>query len=316
MVKVPKGQIRRAGARRMRIRTRPQVKAVKVEGQTKCDICLGMIKSDLPSVLCGCGKQFHNSCAQRVEDCPICGRELGYSKQRPHVVDSAAPTVKTVPLSKEDKLLLLDERFLLGDITERTYLSLKDEVKKAPDTAIFCSICGRRLLENESCDCTLYKRTLQCPECNTTLSEDDLFCSKCGVVFSTDFAGNLSQCPQCGRIVSDDERACECGVMLVGQGNMICRNCGKEIPETASECSHCGESFVELISECPACGRRVDKDALACLCGTIFSDRVGGVECSLCGTTVDLSDKFCPKCGARFADEPRLEGKRERKVRR
>lgn len=66
MIKVPKGQIRKAGARRMKMRTRPQVKAVRVKGQIKCDICLGLIKPDLPSVLCGCGKQFHNSCAQRV----------------------------------------------------------------------------------------------------------------------------------------------------------------------------------------------------------------------------------------------------------
>lgn len=316
MIKVPKGQLRRAGARMMRVRTRPQVKAVRLKGQIKCDICLGMIKSDLPSVLCGCGKQFHNSCAMRVEDCPVCGRELGYHKQRPHVVDSAVPLIRPMPLSKDDKLLLLEERFLLGEMTERTYLSMKEDIRKAPDKAIFCSICGRRLQEGETCDCTIFKRTLQCPECGATLSEEDLFCRGCGVVFSTDFSKDLFQCPQCRRIVADDEHYCECGVVLVGQGNMICPKCHKEIPEASDECTYCGESFVELISECPACGRRVDKDALACLCGVLFSDRVGASECSLCGTNVELSDRFCPKCGARFADEPHLEGKLERKIRR
>jgi len=315
-VKVPKSRVRRAGVRMMKMRTRPQVKAVRVKGQIKCDICLGMIKPDLPSVLCGCGKQFHNSCAMRVGKCPICGKELGYSTQRPHVVASDTPVIRSVPLSREDKLLLLEERFLLGEITERTYLGMKDQISKAPETATFCSICGRRLLDGESCDCTVFKRTLQCPECGSNLSEEDQFCRRCGVVFSTDFSAGLYKCSACGRIVSEDERACACGVLLVGEGNMICPRCRAEVPETSMNCPNCGESFVELVSECPACGRRVDKDAFACLCGVIFSDRVAGAECSICGGSVELGDKFCGKCGARFADEPRLEGKVERKVRK
>ena len=54
LVKVPKGRIRRAATRMMQVRTRPRVKAVRVKGQAKCGICLGVIKDDLPSVLCGC----------------------------------------------------------------------------------------------------------------------------------------------------------------------------------------------------------------------------------------------------------------------
>jgi predicted amidophosphoribosyltransferase len=316
MVKIPKVRMRRAGSRMMKMRTRPQVKAVRVRGQIKCDICLGMIKPDLPSVLCGCGKQFHNSCAMRVEKCPICGKELGYSSQRPHVVDSDIPVIKSVPLSKDDKLLLLEERFLLGEITERTYLEMKDKISKAPETATFCSICGRRLLDGETCDCTVFKRSLQCPECGSNLDEEDQFCRRCGVVFSTDFSKGLFQCSACGRIVSEDEKSCICGVRLVEEGNMVCPRCSKEVSQASMNCPHCGESFVELVSECPACGRRVDRDAFACLCGVIFSDRVGGAECSICGEQVELTDKFCGKCGARFADEPRLEGKIERKVRK
>lgn len=316
MIKVPKGQIRRAAARRMKVRTRPQVKALRVKGQIKCDICLGMIKPDLPSVLCGCGKQFHNSCAMRVGKCPICGRELGYTVQKPHVVDSEMPFIRPMPLTRDDKLLLLEERFLLGEITEATYLSMKAEVLRSADDSYFCSVCGRRLHKGESCDCTMYKRALQCPECGTNLTDEDMFCRKCGVVFSTDFSKDLFQCPECGRVVSEDEKVCACGALLVGEGNIICPKCGQEIPEASSICGHCGAELVTLVTECPACGRRVDKDDLACLCGVIFSDRAAGAECSLCGASVDLTDQFCPKCGARFADRPRLEKKVERKIRR
>jgi len=316
MIRVSKGRIRRAGTMMMKMRTRPQVKALRVKGQIKCDICMGVIKKDLPSVLCGCGKQFHNSCAMRVEICPICGKELGYSMAKPHVVDSQMPVIRSMPLAREDKLLLLEERFLLGEITEKTYLQLKEEVKNSPETATFCSVCGRRLLDEESCDCTLYKRTLQCPECGATLSDEDMFCSRCGVVFSTDFSSDLFQCPECGRIVAGTDHVCDCGVLLVGEGNMICPKCGKEIPESSSACEFCSESLTEIISECPACGRRVDKDAFACLCGVMFSDRVSGAECSVCGGTVEVQDRFCPLCGARFEIAPRLEGKVERKVRR
>ncbi len=314
LIKVPKGQKRRAASRRMRVHTRPQVKAVRLKGQTKCDVCLGVIKKDLPSVLCGCGKQYHNSCAARVEDCPACGRGLGFSKQKPHVVHSEVPLVRSMPLSKDDKLLLLEERFLLGEITERTYLSMKEQVTAAPDGARFCSVCGRRVIGGEECDCTMYERSLQCPECGNLLGEDDQFCDRCGVVFSTDFRLDLFQCPECGRVVSEGQTSCECGVLLVGEGNMICPGCGGEIHESSNKCPVCGKPLVEDITECPACGRRVDKDAFACLCGVVFSDRVSGAECSLCGSGVDLKDKFCPGCGARFADEPRLEGKRERKI--
>jgi predicted amidophosphoribosyltransferase len=315
LVAVPKGMMRRAAARRMQVRTRPRVKAVRIKGEAKCGICLGVIKTGLPSVLCGCENHYHNSCAVRTGSCPACGKELVGIRQKPHVVDSEMPSVRPVRLAKKDKLFLLEERFLLGEMTERTYLSMRDEVNRAPDTAVFCDSCGRRLLDGEACDCTMYQRELQCPECGSRLSDEDVFCSTCGVVFSPDFSGDLFQCPECGKIVSGEDGACECGVLLVGEGNMICPECGAEIPETSLECSICGCSFVEEISECPACGRRVAKDAFTCDCGVVFSDRAAGIECSECGAAVQLEDEFCPGCGARFADEPVLEGKLERRVR-
>ena len=299
----------------MRVRTRPQVKSIRTKGQAKCGVCLGLIKEGLPSVSCTCENRYHNSCATRTRDCPACGKRLRFTKQKPRVVDSEEPRVSPGQLSKKDKLFLLEERFILGEITERTYLSLRDEVSKAAETAMFCNVCGRRLIDGETCDCMVPDREFQCPECGSTISDEDAFCRRCGVVFSTDLPVDLFQCTECGRIVTGEETACECGALLVGEDNVICPGCGAEAPESALACPVCGRPFVEEISECPACGRRVDRDALHCMCGVVFSDMVGGVECSECGEEVDFWDRFCPECGARFADEPALEGRLERRVR-
>jgi hypothetical protein len=315
LVRIAKRALRRAASRKVKMQTRPQVKAIRVRAEAKCGICLGMIKRDLPSVICACGDRFHNTCAIRTGTCPNCGKQLWYSRQKPHVVDSEASSVKPMRLSKEDKLFLLEERFLLGELTARTYLEMRDEVRGAPETAHFCEACGRRLADGEDCDCTAGQRESQCPECGSRLSDEDMFCRVCGVVFVDDFSEDLFQCPECERIVSEKESTCECGALLVGEGNMICPGCGAEIPENSSECPICGHAFVEEISECPACGRRVDRDAFLCECGVVFSDRVAGAECSECGTVVGLEDVFCPQCGARFADSPSLEGKLEREIR-
>ena len=197
MVAIPKGSLIRAAARRMRIRTRPRVKAVRLKGRAKCGICLGMIKEGLPSVACACENQYHNSCAARTVTCPACDAELNCSRQKPHVVDSDMPRIKPERLSKKDRLFLLEERFLLGEITERTYLAMRKEVGEAPETAMFCDACGRRLLNEEECDCTLYEREFQCPECGSKLSDEEMFCRQCGVVFSSDFCDDLFQCPEC-----------------------------------------------------------------------------------------------------------------------
>ncbi len=39
LIRVAKGQKRRAASRKMKVHTRPQVKAVRIKGQTKCDVC-------------------------------------------------------------------------------------------------------------------------------------------------------------------------------------------------------------------------------------------------------------------------------------
>lgn len=46
---------------------------------TKCIVCLGVIKPTLPTVECSCGKKFHDSCAGRVDKCPVCNTNLKLS---------------------------------------------------------------------------------------------------------------------------------------------------------------------------------------------------------------------------------------------
>ncbi|MEW5760876.1 MAG: hypothetical protein AB1779_08940, partial [Candidatus Thermoplasmatota archaeon] len=53
---------------------------VKVEPAVRkairCYICLGSIKPTLPLVRCVCGKTYHESCANRVMECPNCNRVI------------------------------------------------------------------------------------------------------------------------------------------------------------------------------------------------------------------------------------------------
>ena len=303
LTKIAKRMMRRAASRTVKTETGPRVKTIRVRGEAKCGICLGMIKRDLQSVICACGERFHNTCALRTGTCPDCGKQLWYSRQKPHVVDSNVPQVRPMRLSKQDKLFLLEERFLLGDITAKTYFELRDEVRAAPETAFFCDACGRRLLDGENCDCTdEVQKELQCPECGSRLSNKDMFCRTCGVVFVEDFSEDLFQCPECSRIVSESETECECGALLVAEQDSICPGCGAEMPEDSAECPICEELPVEEISTCPACGKVVDEDAVMCECGVVFSERVIGAECSACGARVDFGDTFCLQCGARFSD--------------
>ena len=41
-----------------------------------CGICLGLIKPMLPIIKCKCGKIYHDTCASRVNLCPVCGKKL------------------------------------------------------------------------------------------------------------------------------------------------------------------------------------------------------------------------------------------------
>jgi len=47
-----------------------------LDESTKCNICLGFIKTGLPLLTCVCSKSFHVSCACRMGQCPICTSDL------------------------------------------------------------------------------------------------------------------------------------------------------------------------------------------------------------------------------------------------
>ncbi|MEM3342529.1 MAG: hypothetical protein QW728_07540 [Thermoplasmata archaeon] len=42
----------------------------------KCFICRGLIKEGLEQVECKCNKTFHRKCAERLGECPFCGRKI------------------------------------------------------------------------------------------------------------------------------------------------------------------------------------------------------------------------------------------------
>jgi LPXTG-motif cell wall-anchored protein len=44
---------------------------------TKCQICLGAVKSGSPIVKCACNNIYHISCALRVGECPKCNEKFG-----------------------------------------------------------------------------------------------------------------------------------------------------------------------------------------------------------------------------------------------
>jgi fibronectin type 3 domain-containing protein len=47
-----------------------------MEKIVKCNICFGNIKTGLNIITCSCGKHYHENCAKRVGNCPVCETSL------------------------------------------------------------------------------------------------------------------------------------------------------------------------------------------------------------------------------------------------
>ncbi|MDP6156208.1 MAG: PKD domain-containing protein [Candidatus Thermoplasmatota archaeon] len=80
---IPKGGIKKfSGAGRKSLTHRKKVTGDKEpmltssQNSISCRICLGVIKGGLPMIKCGCGREYHDSCALRVGICPSCDLDL------------------------------------------------------------------------------------------------------------------------------------------------------------------------------------------------------------------------------------------------
>lgn len=282
-----------------RVRQRKISVIARIDGAKKCLICMGVIKKDLKSLACKCGSDLHYSCAARVGICPSCGAPISatISSAELEVQTQEFEPIRTMPLSREDRLYLLEDKFLVGEIDEETYNRLKNEVVSGLPEPIICPSCGDRLYEGEQCSCA---ESHVCPECGGALGEGDEFCRKCGVVVSEDFDEELYQCSFCGRIVSSSERICSCGALLLDPGESVCLECGHPVASSARRCPKCGRLRIIELLVCPSCGKEVSQSDFECECGAIFQDMIERIECPECGSTVSLEDNFCRGCGIQF----------------
>jgi len=262
---------------------------------------MGIIKVELPSIECDCGSNFHQSCVVRVGICPICSGEIRIPQSAVRIIERSADPVRPMPLEREDRLFLLEDRLLMGEIDRETYERLKLDITQISPEPRYCGVCGTRLYPGEQCGC-IEERDIRCPECGCKITEDSEFCRTCGVILSEDFSEKLFQCSDCGRIVISTERVCDCGAALMDPGDSVCPECGHPVPEDRDSCPNCGLLlFVELM-ECPVCGQEVGLEDFECGCGALFVDRIDKVQCPECGNSISIDDRYCRSCGVQFRE--------------
>ena len=289
----------RRGAVSQRIHPRPISIISRIEGAKKCSICLGIIKRDLVNIDCNCGSSFHNSCALRVGICPICSAAIEIPESaKPAQDEPSMEPVRPMPLSREDRLFLLEDRLLTGEIDHEAYTKLKKDILTNMPEPSFCANCGGKMYPGERCQCI--NEASFCPECGQAIAPEEKFCRSCGIILSDDFKEELFQCSECGRIISASERICTCGAALFDPGDSVCPECGHPVPPLSESCPNCGRTRNIDFLECPSCGREVGPNDFECDCGTIFQDRIERVECPECSAEIGLEDKFCKSCGVQF----------------
>ncbi len=116
---------------RIEKRIRPIKQTLKES--TKCNVCLGFIKTGLPLITCVCSKSFHVSCAYRMERCPICNQDLlSYDDI---VVDESPEEITLKPLDDtmspgELQPPMEDKQPDMDSPIHRTMSSLTDQQKE------------------------------------------------------------------------------------------------------------------------------------------------------------------------------------------
>ena len=123
---------------------------VKLDKSVPCGICLGSIKTGLMAIKCKCGKLYHESCGVRVGECPKCSRKFNLEKMAKLEEDELdeLEEMEELELTKEEyeqkkdeedkkerkkfaaKLEKLEDRLVDGDISEETYLMLREKFEK------------------------------------------------------------------------------------------------------------------------------------------------------------------------------------------
>ncbi|HKW42941.1 MAG TPA: hypothetical protein VJP06_02030, partial [Thermoplasmata archaeon] len=56
-----------------------KAKRLTAELESRCPICKGLIKAGFQVTRCGCGRDFHELCANRIGRCPVCFRSLQHA---------------------------------------------------------------------------------------------------------------------------------------------------------------------------------------------------------------------------------------------
>jgi hypothetical protein len=62
------------GKKSMQLKSSPVLHTMNKS--VKCNICFGYVKPGLLITTCSCGKRYHEQCAKRLKNCPICGTSI------------------------------------------------------------------------------------------------------------------------------------------------------------------------------------------------------------------------------------------------
>ncbi|MFQ5911420.1 MAG: hypothetical protein ACE5IJ_11990 [Thermoplasmata archaeon] len=272
---------------------KPQVLRKEAEEISICSVCLGHLKQGLALSECDCGKVFHVSCASRLDNCPNCGARIEDRMMVPGIRTEEEPEVdlESIPIPKlrltsEEKLELLEERLLLGEISEETFKEL------------------RKKLESE-----LEAVRFQCPRCMQFVGEEEELC-ECGAIFSDEEIDNALLCPECRSMVPKDAVFCEsCGVRFLEEGVFICPLCMRELDLDSRSCA-CGAKFSDeaiLGFYCPQCGEFQGQESDTCTsCGVLYVGESDVLyQCAGCGETFHEDVPSCPACGVEFPEGSR-----------
>jgi predicted RNA-binding Zn-ribbon protein involved in translation (DUF1610 family) len=198
----------------------------------------------------------------------------GVSSEEEPETDFENIPIPKLRLTSEEKLELLEERLLLGELSEGTFRELKDKLVSELEAVRFqCPCCGRFIdEEDESCECGAVfsdeeiGNAMACPECNSLVPKDAQYCESCGVRYVED---GVFVCPSCLRELDLDRGTCECGVRFSDEAvlGFYCPQCGEFQAQENDRCTSCRVRFVEerdVLYQCAECGETFREDLAHC----------------------------------------------------